>query len=171
MSNSDENDPTRDENGRWLPGHCPNKKGRPKKLPPNAIMGSIEAADLRKFANTAMEINFAGERHIVTQELALLFKMFESALKGKVSMQRFMYGLFEKSSYQLAEARARYDQLLFRWYIDPPEKNDPDFEVPAEVRSELSSLRNVLEHYFPGQYPFLGDSKFDSEDAASGGRD
>ena len=29
----DNDKPTRDARGRWLPGNCPNRKGRPKKKP------------------------------------------------------------------------------------------------------------------------------------------
>ena len=42
--------PTRDADGRWLPGHCPNPAGRPRKK-----YGLFDASDLRYFGRRPSE--------------------------------------------------------------------------------------------------------------------
>jgi len=79
--------PTRDANGRWLPGHCPNRKGRPKKNKTPKVL--YDQADIRIFGNTLVDIFANGQKETMDRRTALINKMFESAMKGRVSMQRF----------------------------------------------------------------------------------
>lgn len=141
--------PTRDARGRWLPGHCPNRRGRPRRRSTERYSES----DLRIFANTLVEVGVNGKRATMTRHEALLNKVFESAMKGRVSMQKFLWQEFEKASQRLAEARARYDHLLIHWIIDNPNSRNRDFEIPFEVEQEMASLGALLHHYFPEQYP------------------
>ena len=93
---------------------------------------------------------------------ALINKMFETAMKGRVSMQRFLYQEFEKNAKQLAAARAHYDRLMFDWVIDNPVRK-PDFDIPFEVEVEMASLRALLNFYFPNDYPIDGKSANDED--------
>ena len=157
--NSDK--PTRDANGRWLPGHCPNRKGRPKKKNKPKVL--YDQSDIRIFGNTLVDIVANGQKETMDRRTALINKMFETAMKGRVSMQRFLYQEFEKNAKQLAAARAHYDRLMFDWVIDNPDFRKPDFEVPFEVELEMASLRALLNFYFPNDYPIDGKSANDED--------
>ncbi len=83
--------PTRDARGRWLPGNCPNPKGRPKKKKPTVLRNQ---SDIHFFGNTMVDVLTNGQKEKMDRRTALLNKMFESAMKGKVSQQRFLYKEF-----------------------------------------------------------------------------
>ncbi len=99
---------------------------------------------------------------------ALLNKMFESAMKGKVSQQRFLYKEFERNDERLAAARVHYERLMFDWIINDPVPGKPRVEVPLEVEMEIMKLRGLLNHYFPGLYPPYGVSANDDDDDDDG---
>ena len=86
-------------------------------------------------------------------------------MKGKVSMQRFLYKEFERNAERLAAARVRYDRLIFDWVLDNPEFGKHDFDIPLEVGLEMEGLRGMLNFYFPGQYPLGGMSANDDVDS------
>lgn len=90
---------------------------------------------------------------------ALLNKMFETAMKSRVSNQRFLYKEFERNDERLAAARVRHDRLMFDWIINNPDFGEPDFDMPIEVEVEMISLKGLLNHYFPGNYSFDGISE------------
>ena len=91
----------------------------------------------------------------MVRRAALLNKMFESAMKGRVSMQRFLYREFERNAERLVAARVRYDQLMLDWFVN---NSGPDRrEIPFEVEVEMESLRTLLNHYFPSDYPLAND--------------
>lgn len=145
----DDNKPARDANGRWLPGHCPNPRGRPRKKPKERL----DQSDLAIFGNTYIDVITNGQKETMLRREALLSKMYESAMKGRVSMQRFLYDEFKKNDERMAAARVRYERLLIDWIIDNPDFTKPDFEIPFEVRLEMDGLRAVLNHYYPTSYP------------------
>ena len=157
-------EPTRDARGRWLPDYCPNPKGRPKKKP----KVSYDQADIRIFGNTRIDFVVNGQKETMDRRTALNNKMFESAMKGKASMQRFLYKEFERNAERLAAARVRYDRLMMDWVINNPDFSKPDFDIPFEVEVEMLSLSALLNHYFPGQYPLNGVSANDDDDDYSG---
>ena len=153
-SRGDPNKPTRDARGRWLKDYCPNPKGRPKKKP----KVYIDQADIRIFGSTMIDVTANGQKETMDRRAALLNKMFETAMKGKVSMQRFLYLELEKNAKQLAAARVHYDQLMLDWFVNNPDLRKPDYEIPIEVEVEMLSLRSLLNHYFPSDYPLDGMS-------------
>ncbi len=83
--------PNRDASGRWRPGSCPNPKGRPRKKPKTIIHES----DMQVFSYTLVDVVSNGQKVAMVRRSALLNKMFESAMKGNVPMQRFLYHEFE----------------------------------------------------------------------------
>jgi hypothetical protein len=100
-----------------------------------------------------------GQKETMDRQAALLHKMYEIAMKGKVSMQRFLYKEFERNAERLAAARARYDQLLTEWVIENPDFKGLDGDnIPFAVKQEIAGLESLLNHYFPGQYPSHGRS-------------
>ena len=158
------NKPTRDAKGRWLKNYCPNPKGRPTKKP--EVLP--DQSDLRIFGNTIIDFVVNGEKEAMDRRTALINKMFESAMKGKVSAQRFLYEEFQRNDTQLATARAHYDQLMIDWIVNNPKFGKPDYDIPFKVEMEMLSLRALLNHYFPGQYPLDGVSANDDDDDYSG---
>ena len=157
--------PTRDARGRWLPGYCPNLKGRRKEKKPKV---SYDQADIRIFGNTIVDIMANGQKESMDRRTALINKMVESAMKGKVSMQRFLYKEFERNAERLAAARVRYDRLVMDWIVNNPEFGKPDYDIPFEVETEIASLRLMLNFYFPDQYPLGGMSVNDDGDFDGG---
>ncbi len=149
---SESDKPTRDARGRWRPGHCPNLKGRPKKKPKTIL----DESDIQIFSNTLVDVVSNGQKVSMVRRSALLNKMFERAMKGSVTQQRFLYREFERNNERLAAARAHYDRLLFNWILNNPDFKKPDFDIPLEVEVEMESLRVMLNYYFPGQYPDRG---------------
>ena len=156
----DADKPTRDARGRWRPGYCPNTKGRPRKKPKTII----HEADIQIFGNTLIDVVSNGQKVAMVRRSALLSKMFESAMKGRVSQQRFLYKEFERNAERLAAARAHYDRLLFDWHLNTPAPGRPFVEVPLEVEAEMESLRVLLNHYYPWDYPLHGVSVNDDDD-------
>ena len=146
--------PTRDARGRWLRGNCPNPKGRPKKKP--KVLP--DQSDIRIFGHTMVDVLTSGQKETMDRRTALLNKMFESAMKGKVSQQRFLYKEFERNDERLAAARVYYDQMMLYWFVDHPDRRNPDFDIPIEVVAEMEGLRNMLNYYYPFNYPIPGKS-------------
>ena len=83
-----------------MPGNCPNPKGRPKKKP--TVLP--DQSDIHIFHNTVIDVLTSEQTEMMDRRTALLSKMFESAMKGRVSMQRFLYKEFERNDERLAAA-------------------------------------------------------------------
>ncbi len=145
----DADKPTRDASGRWRPGYCPNPKGRPRKKPKTIIHES----DIHIFGNTLVDVVSNGQKVSMVRRSALLNKIFESAMKGRVSQQRFLYHEFERNDKRLAAARAQYDRLPFDWFLNNPVSGPRRVEMPLEVEVEIMTLRSLLNHYYPDSYP------------------
>ena len=145
----DSDEPTRDATGRWLPGHCPNPKGRPKKEPKEFR----DPSDIRNFGSTMIDVRTNGQEETMDRRTALLHKMYESAMKGRVSMQRFFFREFERSDEGVAEVGIRYDRLRLKWVINNPDFLRPDYNIPFHAWLEIDRLRTLLNHYFPGAFP------------------
>jgi hypothetical protein len=79
--------------------------------------------------------------------------MFESAMKGKVSQQRFLFKEFERNDERLATLIAHHEQLVMKWLIANPAPDKPRVEVPLEVEMEIIRQRALLNYYYPGAYP------------------
>ena len=150
QSGGNQKKPARDANGRWKKGYCPNPKGRPRKRKgPN-----YDPSDIHFFMNTLIEVRTKDGPQLMDRRAALNNKMFEDAMRGKVSMQRFMYAEFERNDERLAAMRLHYEKLITRWIIENDEFDGLDGEsIPREVQIELAQLQRLLNHYFPGQYP------------------
>ena len=150
MNDSNNDQPTRDARGRWMKGHCPNPKGRPRK----SAQSDYDPGDLRVFGSTLIEVTANGQRELIDRREALLRKMFEDAMKGKVSIQRFLYREFERNDERLAAAQFRYEELMTEWVIENPDfKGLDDENVPFKIQMEIAGLELLLNHYYPRSYP------------------
>lgn len=161
---ADSMDPKRDARGRWRKGHCPNPKGRPRKVK----FEGYNPSDIRHFANTQIELMMNGAPVKLDRRAALLNKMYETAMKGRVSQQRYMMQLFEKTDVRLAGLRDLYNTLLHRWILDNPKFKGFDESLTREQQFELLSLASTLNHYHPGQYEELLRPFIESDDADEG---
>ena len=148
MSDDKNDQPARDAKGRWRKGHCPNPKGRPRKQ----VMEDYDPGDLRHFRNTMIDVMSGGQKVKMDRRAALLHKIYESAMKGKVSMLRFLFKEFERNTEQLAIMRIRYDELMTEWVFKDPNYKGFD-NLPFGLQLELISLETLLNHYHPGGYP------------------
>ncbi len=148
----DADKPTRDASGRWRPGYCPNPKGRPRKKPKTII----HEADIQNFGNTLVDVVSNEQKVSMVRRSALLNKIFESAMKGRVSQQRFLYKEFERNDERIAATRVHYERLMFDWYVNNPAPGKPRVDMPLEVELEIMQLRGLLNHCYPGQYPPSG---------------
>ncbi len=153
-------DPSRDARGRWRKGHCPNPKGRPRKKK----FSDYNPSDIRHFANTQVELMMNGEAVKLDRRAALLNKIFESAMKGRVSQQRYLMGLFEQNDAKLAEARQLYETLLSEWILDNPDFKGFDVSLSRGQQLELLKLASTLNQYHPGQYEELLSRSIESKD-------
>jgi hypothetical protein len=109
-----------------------------------------------------------GQKEAMVRRSALLNKMFESAMKGSVTQQRFLFREFERNDERLAAARVRYDRLMFDWFFNDPEPGKPRVEMPFEVEVEIIGLRSLLNHYYPDSYPLDGVLANDDDDDDDG---
>lgn len=142
--------PTRNARGHWLKGHCPNPKGRPRKK----VDPTYDPRNIRHFGNTVIEIRVNGQIELMDRRTAVLHRMFEDAMKGKVSTQRFLYAEFERNDLQLTQARHRYQQLIIRWVIENDNFDGRDGDsIPVAIQLEILGLEAFLHHHFPSQYP------------------
>ncbi len=156
----DSDKPARDARGRWRQGYCLNPNGRPKKKP-KVIRNQ---SDIHFFSNTMVDILTNGQKDTMDRRTALNNKIFESAMKGKVSMQRFLFKEFERNDDRLATLIAHYEQLVMDWLINNPAPDKSRVEVPLEVEMEIIRQRALLNHYVPGAYPPDGIPAKDDDD-------
>ena len=161
MSDDKNDQPARDAKGRWRKGHCPNPKGRPRKQ----VMEDYNPGDLRHFRNSMIDVMSGGQKVTMDRHAALIHKMYESAMKGSVTSQRFLYKEFERNTERLAQMRILYDELMLKWVFENPNYKGFD-NLPFDIQLELIGLESILNHYFPGQYPSHGKPTFGPEEEA-----
>lgn len=161
MSNDDFDDddpkPTRDARGRWLPGHCPNPRGRPKKR----LSVLTDQGDTHIFANTAVEVKIQGQMQLMTRGAALMLKAYEGAMKGSVYLLRYLDEKFAKNEEMMTEIRVRYDELVLDWIVNNPDRHRPGYKMPAEVELEMQGMLTFLNHFYPDSYPLSIEPKYD----------
>lgn len=110
----------RDNKGRWV-NVSGNPSGRPRKVP------DLDMADILNFSMKTINIKIGGEEQIVTHHEALVHALYQSAMKGRISAQRYLLEKFEAAnlSYEFVWMRyAEYAEAL---------ANDPD-SVPKDVK-------------------------------------
>lgn len=147
-ANVDHSGNTRDERGRWRKGHCPNPKGRPRKK----RASNYDPSDFRHFTNTQIELVVNGEVQQMGRKEALFHKMFESAMKGRVSMQRHLMQRIESNEAELSELRQQYHAFVYERILDNPHFEGLDVSLSNQERYYLITMAATLNHYHPGQF-------------------
>ncbi len=110
----------RDAKGRWAKDTSGNPSGRPRNVP------DLDMADVHNFSQFPTEISIGGEKQLMTRHEIVLFKVFETAMKGRITAQKYLIEKFEE-----AELTREYLQV---WLERMAERmaDDPDL-VPKEV--------------------------------------
>ena len=121
----------RDAKGRWTKNTSGNTNGRP----PN--VSDLDMADVHNFSQFPTEIAIGGERQLMTRHEIVWLKLFESALKGRITAQKYLIEKFEESDM----ARGYIWRWLERW---AERRADDPSSVSTEVihlmRTALGSL-------------------------------
>ena len=138
----------RDARGRWMKGHCPNPKGRPKKK----RFKDYNPSDVRHFVSTQIEVATADGPQLMDRRTALLNKMFEGAMKGKATPLRMMMAMIKENDQQMAELRLQYERLERELIHDNPGFEGIDESLTHQQKIDLFGLATVLNHYYPGEY-------------------
>ena len=116
----------RDNRGRWV-NVSGNPSGRPRKVP------DLDMADILNFSMKTINIKIGGEEQVVTHHEALVHAIYQSAMKGGLSTQRYLLDKFEQANLDYAFIRMRYDE-----YAEALE-NDPD-SVPENVKRVMRMI-------------------------------
>ncbi len=122
----------RDAKGRWV-NISGNPNGRPLRVP------DLDMADVYNFSQCPTEITISGEKQLMTRHETVMFKLYESAMKGRITSIRILLEKFEQ-----AEMSKEYVRLwLEKWAEQISE--DPG-SVPTEV---VHMMRRALDSQGP----------------------
>ncbi len=110
----------RDAKGRWTKDTSGNPSGRPRNVP------DLDMSDVYNFSQFPTEIVIGGEKQLMTRHEIVLFKVFETAMKGRITAQKFLIEKFEQ-----AQLSKEYIQVWLEKWAERM-ADDPDL-VPKEV--------------------------------------
>ena len=103
----------RDAKGRWIKGTSGNPNGRPRKV------ADLDFADVHNFSQYPMEIVVGGEKQLMTRHEIVLFKAFESALRGRITAQRYLIEKFEEAENERGYINLQLERWAERIAEDP----------------------------------------------------
>ena len=115
----------RDAKGRWIKGTSGNPNGRPRKV------ADLDFADIYNFSQHPMEIAVGGEKQLMTRHEIVLLKAFESALRGRITAQRYLIEKFLEAENE----RGYIDRQLELW----------EERIAEDPSSATSEVMQVLE--------------------------
>jgi len=116
----------RDAKGRWTKDTSGNPSGRPPDVP------DLNMADVYNFSQVPAEIVIGGEKQLMTRQEIVLLKLFESALKGRITAQKY---LIEEMTQ--GYIRMSLDQWIERMDDDP---SSISMDIWHVMRAALESL-------------------------------
>lgn len=119
----------RDAKGRWTKGTSGNLNGRP----PN--VADLDMADVYNFSQFPTEITIAGEKQLMTRHEVVLLKLFEFAMKGRITALRILLEKFEQADSSRENIQCLYEKWAERM------EDDPD-SVPIEVKRWMKMVRD-----------------------------
>ncbi len=126
----------RDEKGRWVKSGNPD--GRPKKE------SDFDMSDYYNFSNAPIETTVAGKKYIMTRHEALMAKIFESAMKGCITSQRFLLEKFEEADLSRKTVRLKAIQLTERHCEDPDSVSIEELRLVDMAANALQVRRTPL---------------------------
>ena len=95
----------------------------------------LDMANLINFAEKPINLTIGGEDMVLTQQEALLQAMYQSAMKGRVTTQRYLFEKMAEAFLDLAFVQSRYEE-----YSEALAK-DPD-SVPDEVKRVVRMMES-----------------------------
>ena len=122
----------RDAKGRWTKNTSGNPSGRPPNVP------DLDMADVYNFSQFPAEISIGGEKQLMTRQEILLLKLFESALKGRITAQKYLIDKFEQAEMSRGYVQLSLERWLERMDDDP---SSISMDVWHVMRAALDSLR------------------------------
>ena len=103
----------RDAKGRWTKGTSGNQNGRPRNV------FDYDMADVHNFSQFPMEITVAGEKQLMTRHEVVLMKLFETAMKGRITAQKYLIEKFEEANLSIANVEVWLEKWAERIDDDP----------------------------------------------------
>ena len=122
----------RDAKGCWTKGMSGNLHGRPRNAP------DLDMADVHNFSQFPTEISIGGEKQLMTRHEIVWFKMFESALKGGITAQKYLIEKFEQDEMARGYIRLSLERWVERIADDP---SSVSMEVMHLLEAALDSLK------------------------------
>ncbi len=123
----------RDAKGRWTKDTSGNLHGRPRNVP------DLDMAEVYNFSQFPTEIVIGGEKQLMTRQEVVLLKLFESAMKGRITAQKYLIEKFEQ-----AQMSREYVQLWLEKWADRIDEDSGS--VPTEV---VHMMRRALDSQGP----------------------
>ncbi len=123
----------RDAKGRWTKDTSGNLHGRPRNVP------DLDMAEVYNFSQFPTEIVIGGEKQLMTRQEVVLLKLFESAMKGRITAQKHLIEKFEQ-----AQMSREYVQLWLEKWADRIDEDSGS--VPTEV---VHMMRRALDSQGP----------------------
>ncbi len=121
----------RDAKGRWTKNTSGNPSGRPPNVP------DLDMADVYNFSQFPAEIAIGGEKQLMTRQEILLLKLFESALKGRITAQKYLIEKFEEAEMTQGYIRMSLERWIERMDDDP---SSISMDIWHVMRAALESL-------------------------------
>ena len=103
----------RDAKGRWTKNTSGNPNGRPRNVP------DLDMADVYNFSQHPTEITIGGEKQLMTRHEIVLFKLFESAMKGRITAQKCLLEKFEQADLSKETVRWNFEKWAEIMAEDP----------------------------------------------------
>lgn len=139
----------RDANGRWIKGTAsPNASGRP---PRPRSSRKFDPTDILDFMNQEVDLNGGAAKK--TRLELLYLKMFESAMKGRVSNQRYLKAMYEDAAAALGELRITYGEMMKSWVVNNEQLENPRYNIPADILRQMNRLFGMLRNRYPEEFP------------------
>lgn len=108
QENSDRKDrgDGRDAKGRWI------RSGNPKGRPRRQVARTLNMEDPYYFSQEEMPVTVNGETVYKTRNELVMLKLFDSAMKGRITAQKHLYKIFKEES----DARQNTYIQLQTWF-------------------------------------------------------
>ncbi len=127
----------RDKNGRWV-NVSGNPSGRPRKIP------DLDMADILNFSKKTLKIKIGGEEQLVTHHEALVHVLFQTAMKGRISAQRYLLEKFEQSALSYEYIWMRYEEYAEALAKDPGSVPDDIKRIMRMIKASAVRPRSKI---------------------------
>ncbi len=128
----------RDAKGRWTKDTSGNPSGRPPDVP------DLNMADVYNFSQFPAEIAIGGEKQLMTRQEIVLLKLFESALKGRITAQKYLIEKFEEAEMTQGYIRMSLDRWIERMDDDPSSISTDIWDVMRMAIESLEPRRSKI---------------------------